>query len=420
MIYLLYLLSAVLIYLSVMSLRGGIRYLDFFKKELAKPQAAFTPFVSVIAPCRGLDENLKDNLRALYRQNYPAYEIIFVVDDAEDAAVSVIEKAWKGVATEAVSKLVIAGQATNCGQKVHNLRHAVKEITDKSEILVFVDSDARVGRNWLKNLVAPLAEKEVGASTGYRWFISRKQSFAAEMLSVWNASIASALGENSDGNFCWGGSMAMRRATFERIKMNDRWRGTLSDDFTVTTAMRENELKIRFVPQCLIASFQDCSFAELLEFTTRQMKITRVNASHYWLASLFGGLLFTLTFYSLLLVIFWRIAAGESVWLPLFFFLTIFALGAYKAYLRLEAVKLILKDYGRELKQSFWRQIIFFPLSPPIYLYNALNAAVSTTITWRGIVYEMKAPNETVVLSSPKSAPELAKSDDAEIKKIDS
>lgn len=400
MIYLLYLLAAVLIYLSILSLRGGFRYLDYFKKELAKPKSDFAPFASIIVPCRGLDENLKDNLRALYRQNYPAYEIIFAVDDPQDPAVSVIEKAWKGVATEALSKLVVAGKATNSGQKVHNLRHAVRDISDKSEVLVFVDSDARVGRNWLRNLVAPLADKEIGATTGYRWFISKNRNFGSEMQSVWNASIASALGENTANNFCWGGSMAMRRATFERIKMSERWRGTLSDDFTVMNAMRENELKIRFVPQCLVPSFEDCSFREMLEFTTRQMKITRVYAGHFWLASLLGGLLFTLTFYSLLLLTVWRLFTGESFWLPLILLLVIFALGAAKAWIRLEAVKLILKDYGRELKQSFWSQILLFPLSPPVYLYDSICAAVSRKIAWRGIVYEMKSPTETIVVST--------------------
>ena len=409
MIYLLYLFAAVLIYMSIMSLRGGFRYLDFFKRELAKPKPDFTPFASIIVPCRGLDENLKDNLRALYRQDYPAYEIIFAVDDAEDAAVPVIEKAWKGVATEAVSKLVVAGRATDTGQKVHNLRHAVRDVSDKSEIFVFVDSDARVGRNWLRNLVAPLADKQIGATTGYRWFISKNRNFGSEMQSVWNASIASALSENTANNFCWGGSMAMRRPTFERIKISERWRGTVSDDFTVTAAMRENELKIRFVPQCLIASFEDCSFGEMLEFTTRQMKITRVYAGHFWLTSLLGGLLFTLTFYSLLLLIVWRIVSGESFWLPLLLLLVIFALGAGKAWLRLGAVKLILKDYGRELKESSRAQILLFPLTPPVYLYNSICAAVSRKIAWRGIVYEMKSPTETIVISTTNPPKEPAK-----------
>ncbi len=150
---------------------------------------------------------------------------------------------------------------------------------------MFVDSDARPDKNWLKNLIAPLRDEKIGCATGYRWFISGKRNFASEMLSVWNASIASALGANRKSNFCWGGSMALRRETFDKIKMRERWKGTLSDDFAVTRTMKENGLAIYFVPQALTVSIEDCSFKRLLEFTTRQMKITRVYASNLWIAS---------------------------------------------------------------------------------------------------------------------------------------
>jgi hypothetical protein len=203
--------------------------------------------------------------------------------------------------------------------------------------------------------------------------------------------------------------MAIRRATFERIKMSDRWRGVLSDDFAVMRAMQQNNLQIYFVPQCLIASIDDCSFAETLEFTTRQMIITRVYAAHFWLASLFGSLIFTFTFYLLLIVILWRLIVGESIWLPLAFLLLIFALGAWKARLRLEAVKLVLKNYQNELNQSFWSQIYLFPLSPPLYLYNSLCAAVTRKIVWRGIGYELKSPTETVIVSQTDSSETLTK-----------
>jgi hypothetical protein len=101
-----------------------------------------------------------------------------------------------------------------------------------------------------------------------------------------------------------------------------------------------------------------------------------------------------------LLLVIWRIVSGESFWLPLLLLLVIFALGAGKAWLRFEAVKLILKDYGRELKESSRAQILLFPLTPPVFLYNSICAAVSRKIAWRGIVYEMKSPTETIVVST--------------------
>ena len=90
MIFVFYFFAALLVWLSFKSFRGGIAYLKFFRDELAKPPSAFKPFVSVIAPCRGLDDGLEQNLTALIEQDYPDYKVIFVVDDETDEAVPVI------------------------------------------------------------------------------------------------------------------------------------------------------------------------------------------------------------------------------------------------------------------------------------------------------------------------------------------
>src|SRR5207249_20431 len=94
--------------------------------------------------------------------------------------------------TPPAAKLVIAPKATGSSQKVKNLREAVLHVDDASQILVFVDSDARPSTDWLQNLAAPLQDEKIGAATGYRWFIAENPGFGSEMRSVWNASIASA------------------------------------------------------------------------------------------------------------------------------------------------------------------------------------------------------------------------------------
>src|SRR5687768_9676571 len=138
-----YFFAAVLVFLSYKSLRGGIHYLNFYKKELSETKPEYAPFVSVIAPCRGIDADLEENLSSLFRQNFPAYEILFVVDDERDEAVKIIRKIFRKGAKGA--KLIVAGKAIDSSQKVHNLREAVLKTDEKSEIFVFVDSD-EIGR----------------------------------------------------------------------------------------------------------------------------------------------------------------------------------------------------------------------------------------------------------------------------------
>jgi cellulose synthase/poly-beta-1,6-N-acetylglucosamine synthase-like glycosyltransferase len=412
MIFIFYFFAAVLVFLSYKSFRGGIDYLNFFRRELAREPSDFTPFVSVIAPCRGLDEDLEENLSALFRQHFPRYEVIFVVDSETDEAVRVIEKIMRRQNTGnpkklndktlcpsflGGTKLVVAGKAENESQKVHNLREAVLHVSDESQILVFVDSDARPNEHWLRNLIAPLGDEKSGAATAYRWFISKNFGFASELRSVWNASIASALGANAKSNFCWGGSMAIRRETFEKIRMRERWRGTLSDDFAVTRALADAGLPVFFVPQALAVSIENCTWQECLEFTTRQMKITRVYAPDLWKMSFAGAALFNLVWIWGAFNLYFYRADSIAFWFSLgaLFLVSAFSIG--KSQLRLNAVKLVLKDYENDLKKQFWTQNTLWIFSPALFFYNSICALVSRKIVWRGIRYELISPVETVI-----------------------
>lgn len=391
------LFAAILTFLSYKSLRGGINYLNYFKQELNKPQSNYAPFVSIIAPYRGIDDDLEKNLHALFAQNYPNYEIIFVVDSETDKAVPVIQNLLDSRLKTQDSRLIVAGKAGNEGQKVHNLREAVRHVSDESEVFVFVDSDARPDENWLKNLVAPLENERIGCATGYRWFVQKRGGLATHLRSVWNASVASALGANMKSNFCWGGATAIRREVFEKLDMREKWRGTLSDDFAVTRAMHEAKTPIYFVPQALTATIEDCSFRELFEFTTRQIKITRVYARHLWVNLFIGSFLFVLVWVWGIWILAFNPADTFIFWFAAVSLLLIFAFSTGKAYLRLEAVKMVLKGYEKELKNQFFSQNILWIITPAIFLYNCFCALISRRIIWRGITYNLNSPNSTEI-----------------------
>lgn len=402
--WLFYLFAALVVWLGIDSLRGGFRYLAYVRREINKEAPAYTPFASIIAPVRGLDQGLSDNIAALFLQDYPAYEIIFVTDRAEDPSLAVIEETRATFAGRngLSARVLVAGAASASGQKVHNLRVAVSEVDPASEVLAFVDSDARVQKSWLRALVAPLSDERMGAATGYRWFIPVRGGLASHLRSVWNASIASALGERAEKNFCWGGSTAIRRETFQTANVLEHWRGALSDDFALMRALQAAHLPVYFVPLCLTPSFEDCSFSELFEFTTRQLKITRVYASHFWKAVLLGSLLFVMVFFGGIALVITRAALGLSYAAPLLLVAIIFALGLGKAYVRLKAVTLPLSAYGAQLRRGLLPHLLLWPFASMLYLYNALAAALSRRIRWRGITYELKSPTETVIID-PRS-----------------
>jgi ceramide glucosyltransferase len=397
-----YVFAALLLWQSLLSLLGGVRYLAYFRREMAKSKGHFHPFASVIVPCRGLDQGLEANIEALFDQGYPAYELLFVTDAEDDPALKVIERVRKRLdrKTALRSRFIIAGNAESAGQKVHNLLSAVSEIDPTAQVLIFADTDARPRPDWLASLVAPLSDERIGATTGYRWFIPVKGGVASYLRSVWNASIASALGARGDRNFCWGGSTAVLRFTLERLNVTEHWRGALSDDFSLMRVLRGAGLQVYFVPACLNPSFEDCGFHELLEFTTRQMKITRVYARNLWIAAFAGSLLFATVFFGGIAMVAVRAALGLSFATPALLLVAIFALGTTKAYLRFRAVGLSLALYRAELRRGLLPHLLLWPLASALYLYNAVAAWASRRIEWRGITYELKSPSETVIIQT--------------------
>ncbi|MCZ2390217.1 MAG: glycosyltransferase [Acidobacteria bacterium] len=399
MIYVYFFFAAILIWLSYRSFRGGIVYERFLLNGLTGEVGDGLPFATVFAPCRGVDRTFDENLERLFTQAYPAYEILFIVDDKGDAAVEKIEDAIGRHAGRGISaRLLIAPKAVGSSQKIANLLFAIRQADERSEVFAFVDSDACTRPDWLASLAAAAMRPGVGAATGYRWLISENGKLGSELASVWNASVASALGPNLRSNFCWGGSMAARRSTFEQIGVAEKWEGALSDDFAMTRAVHDAGLDLVFVPRALCASFEHQTLAEMLEFTTRQMKITRVYSPNLWLLSMFGSTLFCSVMIASIAIIAAADVRGIAFFAAIATFGLVTAFTLLKAIIRLRAVRAVLSEQEVLLKRQFLPQPIYSFVTPAIFLVNTVLAAISRRIVWRGTVYELKSPSETVII----------------------
>ncbi len=314
------------------------------------------------------------NIRSILDQDYPNFDVTFIVESEED-------EAYRALRNIGVQTVLIAGRASDCGQKVHNLTYAVKHAGTSAEIYVFCDSDARFPRRWLSNLVAPLASTNV--TTGYRWYVPPGRfHFPALMRSAWNASVVTMLGDHGR-NFTWGGSMAMHRSTFDRLGILDAWHGSVSDDYAVTRAAQQAGTPIVFVPECLVPSYGECTFRELLEFTTRQITITRIYHPALWRVGFVGQAIFNIALWGSLFVLPWMSLA-------------IYLLAAAKSWVRLSAVRSVLPSPA--LPDHAWFYILFNPLIALLYLYNMVRSALSTDIVWRQIRYRLVSRNQTRVV----------------------
>jgi cellulose synthase/poly-beta-1,6-N-acetylglucosamine synthase-like glycosyltransferase len=326
--------------------------------------------VVVFCPCKGIDQGFDKNIRSILNQDYRNYDVQFIVEADDDPAYSALKRLG--------ANILVAGRASDCGQKVHNLAYAVARRSDAG-IYVFCDSDVRFPHDWLSHLIAPLDATNV--TTGYRWYVATRFHFPTLLRSAWNASSVSILGDHGR-NFAWGGSTALYRSTFERLKILDAWRGSISDDYAVTRAAQRHASKIVFVPQCLVPSYGECSFSEALEFTTRQVVITRVYHPGLWRAGFLGHAIFNAAFWILPFFHPW-------LWLALY------SLSATRAAIRQRAIRTALAP--EVWSGHDWFYILCSPLVALLYLYNMVASALGNEIVWRQIHYKLISPNETRV-----------------------
>ena len=189
--------------------------------------------------------------------------------------------------------------------------------------------------------------------------------------------------------------MAMRAGFLRDAGLADRFRGALSDDYQVTRLCREHGRRVFFVHQCLVPSGIDLSLRGLLEFGRRQYLITRVHdpvlhakavllTAGYLLAvasAWIGGALAWWTGYP-------GVAAGAATALVF-----VFAANQYRATLRRRAVK---SAFGPTMAHHLRRTLAVdrfgTTLVVMVNLVLLLSAFSSRRMTWRGIRYELKGP----------------------------
>jgi len=374
----------------------GIQWLTYVQRRLKTDPGFYAPRTAVICPCRGMEPGLERNLVSLCEFNHQNYEVFFVLASESDPAYSTVKRV--AASSRVKATVVVAGQPENCTEKVNNLRVAVEQLPPEFEVLVFADSDGRPGKSWLHHLVAPLSDSRIGATTTMRWFIPNDRSLATALLAAWNAAVVTMLGPYNK-NFCWGGGTAVRRVVFEQMEMLEIWQHAFSDDYSMTAAIERTGRQIVFLPECLTPSFVQNDFAGLFEFTTRQIRITRVYRPQTWAMAFATHLLYCLTL--VLGTILWFQLTVESR--PAFHVTTLLVLplllAAIRGALRVIGATEALPAFRAQIMGQSWIYIVLAVVVPFLYLANFTASSFGRQIRWRGIHYELISTEQTRVLN---------------------
>jgi len=179
----------------------------------------------------------------------------------------------------------------------------------------------------------------------------------------------------------------------------EEWQRSVSDDYSMTNALARRGKPIQFLPECLVVSFANTSFEGLLEFTNRQILITRVYAHKMWATAFATHSLFCLTFIlGLVLTLGDIFSARPSLHLAALTFLPLL-LASLRGALRVIAVADLLPLYRVQINAQSWIYVTIGVFIPYLYLANFITSLLSRRIRWRGIRYELISQNETRVLT---------------------
>jgi cellulose synthase/poly-beta-1,6-N-acetylglucosamine synthase-like glycosyltransferase len=359
------------------------------------PNYAPSGRVLVVSPCKGEEPGLEANLRALLTQDYPDYEVAFVVEDATDPACRAIRRAM-AADPHGPARLIVAGRAVDCSQKIHNLRAATAELVDDIRHLAFFDSDGRPKPYWLRTAIYKHYLPRIGATTGYRWMIPERPTTANHFVAAINANVMAMLGRSSH-HLVWGGSWAIRRETFDRLDIRDAWRGMLSDDLVASELLGRAGLEVRFDPACVLSSPVDFNWSQMIEFLRRQYCITRHYAFRWWLLALAAATASNLALIvSLVLLAVLAGAKSPLAWLPAGVLATLYGLGVYRGWAMQSLAAVYSPEHRRELRGvRRWHIAGNFAVNFVQWL-GLLASASGNRVRWRSIDYRLDSTGKVI------------------------
>ena len=389
-------LAIIQIAVGLFLLWRGIQWLAYVRRRLKTDPGFYAPRTAVICPCRGVEPGLERNLVSLCEFDHQNYEIFLVLASESDHAYSIVKRV--AASSKVKVNIVIAGKPENCSEKVNNLRVAVEQLPVVFEALVFTDSDGRPGRSWLHRLVAPLSDSRIGATTTMRWFIPNQSDLPTALLAAWNAAVVTMPGGHAK-NFCWGGGTAIRRALFEEMGMLDVWQHSFSDDYSLTMMIERTARQIVFLPECLTPSYVQTDFAGLLEFTTRQVRITRVYRPQMWVTALATHFLYCFTLLLGFLLAFELTLASRPAFHVTTLLVLTMLLAAIRGALRVVGVTEALPSLRSLVMSQAWIYILLPAMVPFLYLLNFFASLFGRRLKWRGIEYELISRDQTRVVS---------------------
>jgi ceramide glucosyltransferase len=331
------------------------------------------PPVSILKPLKGTDPDIYQSFRRHCLQDYPEYEIVFGISDPADPAVASVRQLQQEFPDRIIG-LVVCEKILGANVKVSNLAQMLP--TAHYEYLIVNDSDIQVERDYLRRVIAPLAEDHVGMVTClYRGVAAPTLGSRLESLGIatdFCAGVLAARQLEGGLRFGLGSTLAFRRADLERAGGFPSIVDFLADDYELGRRIAGLGLQIRLsdvvVETHLPAYTLQGFFSHQLRWA-RGVRDARPGG--------YVGLIFT---FGLMWSLLNLIAAHAAPW-------SWVVLGTV-ALLRLAMANTVGKTalQDRRLLKHLW----LLPLRDLIAVFIWIASFAGHTVTWRSDRFELK------------------------------
>lgn len=356
----------------------------FFTRERRKRPGKFAPPISVLKPVRGVDFASYENFRSFCVQDYPDYEILFCVNDLEDAAVPLVRRLIDDFPQRSIRLLANAPQLGS-NRKVSNLALLAREA--KHDLLAQSDGDVRVGRNYLRELAAPFERDDTGVvSCFYRGVVQRGLWAEMEALGVATDFSGGVLvADWKEGvTFALGASVATTKPWLAKIGGYEALANVLADDYEIGNRVAKAGGRAVISREVVDTMYPAMSFREFWEHQVRWARTVRLCRPVSYV-----GLLVT---HGLPWAVVGAVAANSAMGAALF-------LGAYVGLRLLVAWTVGVWGLRDETaRKKLW----MLPLRDAVHFAVWVGSFFSNRVAWGGMQFQLRPNGEMVAIGASR------------------
>jgi len=233
------------------------------------------PYVTVIMPALNEEELIEKSIDSIFASNYPQerFEVVCINDGSTDMTYFYMKRAKRKYG----DRLKIINFTKNLGKR-KALYSGLKK--SRGEIIVTVDTDSKIGRSAIRNIIVPLIkDKTTGAVAGRVAVLNEKQNFLTRMLSI-RYSISFNFGrayQSVYGTvFCCPGALTAYRKTvlqkFIKSWVNQKFLNThctYGEDRALTTQILKAGYMTRFQSNALVYTKVPSRFSQMVRMYVR-------------------------------------------------------------------------------------------------------------------------------------------------------